>query len=70
MQIKKHQQRIEMVLEGKKIPFRKIDIAASEEDKSTMRDLAGNPTAIPPQIFNGQVYCGVSTENPACLDFE
>ena len=36
-----------------------IDVAASEEEKKKMRDIAGNPKAIPPQICNGDQYCGV-----------
>ena len=37
-----------------------IDVAASEEAKQKMRELSGNPKALPPQIFNGDTYCGVS----------
>ena len=37
-----------------------IDVAADEDAKKKMRDLSGNPSAIPPQIFNGDTYCGVS----------
>ena len=37
-----------------------IDVAASEETKQKMRELSGNPKALPPQIFNGDTYCGVS----------
>jgi len=36
-----------------------IDVAASEEAKQRMRDLSGNPKALPPQIFNEEQYCGV-----------
>eukprot|EP00794_Sanderia_malayensis_P000286 gene286-912_t len=58
MEIKKQQQRIDMVLESKKIPFIAIDIAASDEEKQKMRELAGNPSALPPQLCNGNEYCG------------
>ena len=37
-----------------------VDVAASEEDKKKMRDLIGNPKALPPQFFNEDTYCGVS----------
>lgn len=37
-----------------------IDVSADENAKKKMRDLSGNPTAVPPQIFNGDTYCGVS----------
>ena len=35
-------------------------MAADEDAKKKMRDLSGNPEAVPPQIFNGDTYCGVS----------
>ncbi|XP_074471006.1 SH3 domain-binding glutamic acid-rich-like protein 3 [Sebastes fasciatus] len=57
-EMKKQQQRITMVLDGKGIAYTVIDISASEEDKKTMRDLVGDPKALPPQIFNGDVHCG------------
>ena len=59
-QIKKHQQKIEMILSSKGYDVEYIDVAASEEDKKKMRDLSGNPKALPPQIFNDDQYCGVS----------
>ena len=37
-----------------------IDVAASEDAKKKMRELSGNEKAVPPQIFNGDTYCGVS----------
>ncbi len=48
-----------MILESKGIKFQKIDVAADENAKIKMRELSGNPTAIPPQLFNGDTYCGV-----------
>mmetsp|Transcript_29116 Transcript_29116/g.32334 ORF Transcript_29116/g.32334 Transcript_29116/m.32334 type:complete len:94 (+) Transcript_29116:68-349(+) len=56
--IKKRQQKIQMVLEGKKIPINIIDIAKGTADKEKMRELAGDPKALPPQICNGDQYCG------------
>ena len=61
MQIKKHQQKIEMILDSKKIEYEKLDVAADETLKTRMRELSGNPTAIPPQLFNDDQYCGVRT---------
>lgn len=62
MQVKKQQQRIEMILgnnyKGTEVVY--VDVAASEEDKKKMRDLIGNPKALPPQFFNEDTYCGVS----------
>ncbi len=48
-----------MILDGKKIETEWIDVAASEAAKEKMRELIGDPKAVPPQIFNGDTYCGV-----------
>ena len=48
-----------MILDAKKIEYKKIDVAADETAKQRMRDLSGNSTAIPPQLFNDDQYCGV-----------
>ena len=48
-----------MILESKKIKFEKVDVAADETAKAKMREIAGNPKAIPPQLCNGDQYCGV-----------
>jgi glutaredoxin-related protein len=47
-----------MTLTSKKIEFNKVDVAASEDAKKKMREIAGNPTALPPQLCNGDQYCG------------
>ncbi|XP_049445164.1 SH3 domain-binding glutamic acid-rich-like protein 3 isoform X2 [Epinephelus fuscoguttatus] len=60
LEMKKQQQRIEMVLDSKNIKYNYVDIAADENQKALMRKLAGDPKALPPQICNGDVYCGVS----------
>lgn len=66
LQMKKHQQRIFSILDGKKIVYEAVDISQNDKDKDLMRDRAGNPKALPPQICNGDVYCGVSlTQYPA-----
>lgn len=49
-----------MILEGKKIPYELVDISQKVESKELMRQIAGDSTALPPQICNGDVYCGVS----------
>ena len=49
-----------MVLERKRIPFEKVDIAGNEEGKHKMRNLSGLPTALPPQVFKGEKYLGVN----------
>lgn len=40
-----------------------MDISQNSDDKDQMREIAGNPTALAPQICNGEVYCGVSFMN-------
>ncbi|XP_060947353.1 SH3 domain-binding glutamic acid-rich-like protein 3 [Limanda limanda] len=58
LKIKKDQQKIEMTLDSLKIPYTNVDIAQNVEDKDEMRRIAGDPTALPPQICNGDTYCG------------
>ncbi|MED6288607.1 hypothetical protein CHARACLAT_028280 [Characodon lateralis] len=58
LELKKNQERIFSVLSSKKIPFKAIDITQQSENKDFMRKKAGNPKALPPQIFNGDAYCG------------
>ena len=59
-QIKKHQQKIEMILDSKMIPYEKKDISANGDDKAKMRAIVGDEKALPPQLCNGDTYCGVS----------
>lgn len=60
-QIKKQQQRINMILSVKNVDYEAIDVAVSEEAKLKMRDLIGDPKVLPPQLFNDDQYCGVSS---------
>jgi len=55
METKKHQQKIFMVLDSKKIPYEKCDIASDPEKKEKMKEIAGGGG--PPQIVN-EVLCG------------
>jgi hypothetical protein len=48
-----------MILESKKIPFTKVDVAADSEAKQKMRSIIGDDKALPPQLINGDTYCGV-----------
>ncbi|XP_068923067.1 SH3 domain-binding glutamic acid-rich-like protein 2 isoform X1 [Petaurus breviceps papuanus] len=64
LQIKKKQQDVVRFLEANKIEFEEVDITMSEEQRQWMyknippekKPAQGNPT--PPQIFNGDRYCG------------
>lgn len=67
LQIKKKQQDVVRFLEANKIEFEEVDITMSEEQRQWMyknippekKPAQGNP--LPPQIFNGDRYCGVSS---------
>ncbi|KAK3547061.1 hypothetical protein QTP86_009561 [Hemibagrus guttatus] len=62
--VKKHQQEVIDFLEANRISFEEVDITMLEEQRLWMyknipeekRPEKGNP--LPPQIFNGTVYCG------------
>ena len=68
LQIKKKQQDVVRFLEANKIEFEEVDITMSEEQRQWMyknippekKPAQGNP--LPPQIFNGDRYCGVSVK--------
>ena len=62
-QLKKHQQKIEMILDSKKIDYDKVDIAGNEGAKQKMREVMGNPTGLPPQLIKGNTHLGVSFIN-------
>ena len=65
LQIVTAQQRIIMILNSLKIKYIPIDIAApgTEDDTNFMRANAkkkdGQRHVLPPQLFNGEKYCGV-----------
>ena len=49
-----------MVLTSKKIAMEIVDISASPDAKGKMREIVGDEKALPPQICNGDQYCGVN----------
>ena len=65
-QISNSQSRIMMILDTLGIPTEVLDISAPgmDEQRDFMRSKAekkeGQRNALPPQIFNGEKYCGVS----------
>lgn len=59
-QLKKHQQKIEMILDSKKIDYDKVDIAGNDAAKEKMREIMGDPHGLPPQFTKGDTYLGVS----------
>uniref|UniRef100_A0A673MLU1 SH3 domain-binding glutamic acid-rich-like protein 3 n=1 Tax=Sinocyclocheilus rhinocerous TaxID=307959 RepID=A0A673MLU1_9TELE len=57
-EVKQHQSEIFQFLDSKKIKYFAVDIAGSTDVKEEMRKKVGNPSAMPPQVFNGDKYCG------------
>ncbi|XP_062871388.1 SH3 domain-binding glutamic acid-rich-like protein 3 [Trichomycterus rosablanca] len=57
-EVKQQQSEIFQYLDAKKIKYFVKDITQSPEIKTEMRTKVGNPSAMPPQIFNGDKYCG------------
>lgn len=58
-QVKSQQAEVIRILESKSIKYELIDISVGGAVRDEMRSKSGNPTAIPPQIFNEDQYCGV-----------
>ncbi|CAL8393806.1 unnamed protein product [Arctogadus glacialis] len=58
LKTKKQQQHILMVLDGRKIVHTDVDVTQDPENKDKMRRVACNDAALPPQICNGDQYCG------------
>lgn len=67
--MKKRQQRVMMILDSKQVPYEAIDITdpARETDKefmlTTAKPRGDAKYVLSPQIFNEEVYCGVSREH-------
>ena len=49
-----------MILSSKKIDCEYVDVSASHDALEKMRELTNDAHALPPQIVNGDDYCGVS----------
>uniref|UniRef100_A0A7M4E937 SH3 domain-binding glutamic acid-rich-like protein 3 n=1 Tax=Crocodylus porosus TaxID=8502 RepID=A0A7M4E937_CROPO len=56
--IKSQQSEVMRVLDGKHIKYELVDISQDNALREEMRAKAGDPKAIPPQIVNGDQYCG------------
>lgn len=65
LQVKSQQAHIMRVLDSKSIQYELVDISVGSEVRDEMRSKAGDPTAVPPQLFNENQYCGVrNTHTP------
>ena len=69
IEIKKKQQRIEMVLSGKNIKFEKVDISLVDGAKEKMREICGGKT-LPPQLCKGDKCLGTYEEFEAAIENE
>ncbi|XP_048370959.1 SH3 domain-binding glutamic acid-rich-like protein 3 [Sphaerodactylus townsendi] len=58
--VKQRQSEVLRILDTNHMTYELVDVSVSESLLQEMRDKAGNPGAIPPQIFNGEHYCGDS----------
>ncbi|XP_033986984.1 SH3 domain-binding glutamic acid-rich-like protein 3 [Trematomus bernacchii] len=56
--VKSQQAEVMRILESKSIQYELIDISVGGELRDEMRSKAGNPAAVPPQLFNEDQYCG------------
>ncbi|KAL2082417.1 hypothetical protein ACEWY4_022235 [Coilia grayii] len=57
-ELKQQQSEILQFLDAKKIQYKTKDITQDPSIKDEMRKLVGNPSAMPPQVFSGDTYCG------------
>lgn len=58
-QVKSRQAEVMRILDSKCIQYELVDISVGSEVREQMRSKAGDPMAIPPQLFNEDRYCGV-----------
>lgn len=59
-EVKKRQQRVQMILESKNVEYEAIDIAEPDRqaERDRVKNCGANQPSLPPQIFNGEEYCG------------
>lgn len=60
LKLAQRQSRIKLGLDNKKIKYEIVDLCKDSAKRDEMRSLAGIPDLLPPQLFNGDTYCGVS----------
>uniref|UniRef100_H0XVJ8 SH3 domain-binding glutamic acid-rich-like protein 3 n=1 Tax=Otolemur garnettii TaxID=30611 RepID=H0XVJ8_OTOGA len=57
-EIKSHQSKVTCILDGMCIQYQLVDISQDNALQDETGALAGNLKATPPQIVNGEQYCG------------
>lgn len=70
LETKKHQQKIVMIMDSKRIDYDKVDIAANETSKTKMREVMGDPKGLPPQLTKGDQHLGGFAEFEAAVENE
>ncbi|XP_043939869.1 SH3 domain-binding glutamic acid-rich-like protein 3 [Protopterus annectens] len=61
-EVKTHQNAVTQALDSKGIKYELVDISQDSSLRDDMRSKCGKPTAMPPQIFNEEQYCGDYTQ--------
>ncbi|CAN0352679.1 unnamed protein product [Lampetra planeri] len=56
--IRQRQREVTRILESRRVPYQLIDVSVDERVLDEMRSRAGDPSALPPQIFNEGDYLG------------
>ncbi|XP_072303859.1 SH3 domain-binding glutamic acid-rich-like protein 3 [Eucyclogobius newberryi] len=56
--VKSQQNDVTRILDSKGIQYELIDISQGGDLRDEMRNKAGDPSAVPPQLFNEDQYCG------------
>ncbi|XP_077599419.1 SH3 domain-binding glutamic acid-rich-like protein 3 [Stigmatopora nigra] len=56
--VKSQQAEVMRILDSKSIQYELVDISVGGQIRDEMRQKADNPTAVPPQLFNEDQYCG------------
>uniref|UniRef100_A0A8C0XP27 SH3 domain-binding glutamic acid-rich-like protein n=1 Tax=Castor canadensis TaxID=51338 RepID=A0A8C0XP27_CASCN len=57
-EVKQRQEEVIRILDTYKIKYELVDISTSLKALEEMRTKVSTPKALPPQIFNGEEYCG------------
>uniref|UniRef100_A0A670YD54 SH3 domain binding glutamate rich protein like 3 n=1 Tax=Pseudonaja textilis TaxID=8673 RepID=A0A670YD54_PSETE len=58
-EVKQRQSEVLRILDGNRLKYQLVDVSLSDSLLQEMRDKVGKADAVPPQIFNGDEYCGV-----------
>ncbi|NXI71584.1 SH3L3 protein, partial [Anseranas semipalmata] len=57
-QVRQRQAAVTRILDVTGLRYELIDVSVDEGLLREMQEKAGDPRAVPPQIFNGDEYCG------------